>query len=197
MTYNAVNQFIRSIAVLLLSACLAQGAWAQFNVSGPGFVPDENGRNLDEPYPKGAAQEAPNASEVPNASESPPVFVWPTIGKILMGFDESKNRKGMDIGGELGTPILAAANGKVVYAGEGLRGYGKLIIIRHKNTFLTAYAHNQTLLVKEDQLVNTGQQIAEMGSSETDRAKLHFEIRRLGKPVDPLLYLPMLLYGNR
>jgi lipoprotein NlpD len=192
-----VNQFIRSIAVLLLSAGLGQGACAQFNVSGPGFVPDENGRNLDEPYPKGAAQEAPNASEVPNASESPPVFVWPTIGKILMGFDESKNRKGMDIGGELGTPILAAANGKVVYAGEGLRGYGKLIIIRHKNTFLTAYAHNQTLLVKEDQLVNTGQQIAEMGSSETDRAKLHFEIRRLGKPVDPLLYLPMLLYGNR
>ena len=186
-----MNQFIRVIAVLLLSACLIKGAGAQFNVSGPGFVPDENGRNLDEPYPKGAAQ------ETPNVSEPPPAFAWPTIGKLLMEFDESKNRKGIDIGGELGTPIAAAANGKVVYAGEGLRGYGKLIIIRHNKTFLTAYAHNQTLLVKEDQLVNTGQQIAEMGSSEADRTKLHFEIRRSGKPVDPLLYLPILLYGNR
>ena len=84
---------------------------------------------------------------------------------------------------------MAAAEGKVVYAGEGLRGYGKLIIIKHNNTFLTAYAHNQSILVKEDQSVKKGQKIAEMGSSDSDRVKLHFEIRERGRPVDPMKYL--------
>ena len=86
--------------------------------------------------------------------------------------------------------MVAAADGKVVYAGAGLRGYGNLIILKHNNTFLTAYAHNQTLLVKEDQSVKKGQKIAEMGSTDSDRVKLHFEIRRSGKPVDPARYLP-------
>ena len=86
--------------------------------------------------------------------------------------------------------VLAAADGRVVYSGAGLRGYGNLIILKHNNTYLTAYAHNQTLLVKEDQSVRKGQKIAEMGSSDTDRVKLHFEIRRQGKPVDPAKYLP-------
>ena len=84
---------------------------------------------------------------------------------------------------------MAAAEGKVVYAGEGLRGYGKLIIIKHNNTFLTAYAHNQSILVKEDQSVKKGQKIAEMGSTDSDRVKLHFEIRERGRPVDPMKYL--------
>jgi lipoprotein NlpD len=96
----------------------------------------------------------------------------------------------MDIAGRKGAPVLAAANGRVVYAGAGLRGYGNLIILKHNNTYLTAYAHNQSLLVKEDQTVRKGQKIAEMGSSDTDRVKLHFEIRRQGKPVDPSRYLP-------
>ena len=108
---------------------------------------------------------------------------------MLTGFDEVKN-KGFDISGKAGDPIVAAADGRVVYAGAGLRGYGNLIILKHNNTFLTAYAHNQTLLVKEDQSVKKGQKIAEMGSSDADRVKLHFEIRRQGKPVDPAKYLP-------
>lgn len=116
---------------------------------------------------------------------------WPTaaVGGVLAGFDEQKN-KGLDIGGKPGDPVLAAADGRVVYAGAGLRGYGNLIILKHNNTYLSAYAHNQALLVKEDQAVRKGQKIAEMGSSDADRTKLHFEIRRQGKPVDPARYLP-------
>lgn len=108
---------------------------------------------------------------------------------MVAGFDEAKN-KGLGIGGKAGDPVLAAADGRVVYAGAGLRGYGNLVILKHNNTFLTAYAHNQKLLVKEDQDVKKGQKIAEMGSTDADRVKLHFEIRRSGKPVDPARYLP-------
>jgi lipoprotein NlpD len=116
-------------------------------------------------------------------------WIWPGSGTVLAGFDEVKN-KGLDIGGNAGDPVLAAGEGKVVYAGAGLRGYGNLIILKHNNTYLTAYAHNQTLLVKEDQTVKKGQKIAEMGNSDADRVKLHFEVRRQGKPVDPAKYLP-------
>ncbi|MEI8029351.1 MAG: peptidoglycan DD-metalloendopeptidase family protein [Comamonadaceae bacterium] len=117
-------------------------------------------------------------------------WIWPTNGAVLAGFDEIKN-KGLDIGGSAGDPVLAAADGRVVYVGAGLRGYGNLIILKHNNTYLSAYAHNQTLLIKEDQSVRKGQKIAEMGSSDTDRVKLHFEVRRQGKPVDPVKYLPV------
>jgi lipoprotein NlpD len=116
-------------------------------------------------------------------------WIWPAQGPLIAGFDEAKN-KGLDIGGKAGDPVLAAADGRVVYAGAGLRGYGNLIILKHNNTYLTAYAHNRTLLVKEDQSVQKGQKIAEMGNSDADRVKLHFEIRRQGKPVDPARYLP-------
>ena len=116
-------------------------------------------------------------------------FVWPGTGAVIAGFDEAKN-KGLDLGGKAGDPVVAAADGRVVYAGAGLRGYGNLVILKHNNTYLTAYAHNQTLLVKEDQTVRKGQKIAEMGNSDADRVKLHFEIRRQGKPVDPAKYLP-------
>ncbi len=116
-------------------------------------------------------------------------WIWPASGSLIAGFDEAKN-KGYDISGKAGDPVLAAADGRVVYAGAGLRGYGNLIILKHNNTYLTAYAHNQTLLVKEDQSVQKGQKIAEMGNSDADRVKLHFEIRRQGKPVDPSRYLP-------
>jgi lipoprotein NlpD len=116
-------------------------------------------------------------------------WIWPAQGTLLGGFDDAKN-KGLDIGGRAGDAVIAAADGRVVYSGAGLRGYGNLIILKHNNTFLTAYAHNQTLLVKEDQAVKKGQKIAEMGNSDADRVKLHFEIRRQGKPVDPAKYLP-------
>jgi len=114
---------------------------------------------------------------------------WPVNGPILVGFDEVKN-KGLDLGGSAGDAVLAAADGRVVYVGAGLRGYGNLIILKHNSTYLSAYAHNQSLLVKEDQSVRKGQKIAEMGSSDADRVKLHFEVRRQGKPVDPAKYLP-------
>jgi lipoprotein NlpD len=118
-------------------------------------------------------------------------FMWPASGPLLTGFDEAKN-KGLDIGGKVGDPVVAAADGQVVYAGAGLRGYGNLLILKHNNIFLTAYAHNQALLVKEDQKVKKGQKIAEMGSSDSPNGvKLHFEIRRQGKPVDPAKLLPI------
>jgi len=130
---------------------------------------------------------APGA--VVDSAEEVLTFKWPTRGQLISGFDEVKN-KGLDIAGKAGDPVLAAADGRVVYAGSGLRGYGNLIILKHNNTYLTAYAHNQTLLVKEDQAIKQGQKIAEMGNSDADQVKLHFEIRRQGKPVDPIKYLP-------
>jgi len=129
------------------------------------------------------------APAVADSVEEALLFKWPTRGNLLAGFDEVKN-KGLDIAGKAGDPVLAAADGRVVYAGSGLRGYGNLIILKHNNTYLTAYAHNQTLLVKEDQVIKQGQKIAEMGNSDADQVKLHFEIRRQGKPVDPAKYLP-------
>ncbi|WP_395028206.1 peptidoglycan DD-metalloendopeptidase family protein [Comamonas odontotermitis] len=132
---------------------------------------------------------APAAAEAPAAADNNVGFIWPSSGTVIAGFDDSRN-KGLDIGGKAGDPVVAAADGRVIYAGAGLRGYGNLILIKHNNTYLTAYAHNQTLLVKDDQVVRKGQKIAEMGSSDADRVKLHFEVRRQGKPVDPSRYLP-------
>ena len=135
---------------------------------------------------------APVASATPAApADEGLAFIWPAAGPLLGGFDEAKN-KGLDIGGKAGDAVMAAADGQVVYAGAGLRGYGNLLILKHNNTFLTAYAHNQALLVKEDQKVKKGQKIAEMGNSDSaSGVKLHFEIRRQGKPVDPAKLLPV------
>lgn len=146
------------------------------------------------PVPTAPASAAASASSTPGPTVSPTAdddidWIWPTSGAVLAGFDEVKN-KGLDIGGVAGDPVVAAADGRVVYVGAGLRGYGNLIILKHNNTYLTAYAHNKTLLIKEDQSVRKGQKIAEMGSSDSDRVKLHFEVRRQGKPVDPARYLP-------
>jgi lipoprotein NlpD len=115
-------------------------------------------------------------------------WMWPAKGKVLSPFSEAS--KGMDIAGRKGAPVLAAAAGRVVYAGAGLRGYGKLVIIKHNNTWLSAYAHNDNILVKEQQDVRKGQKIAEIGSSDADQVMLHFEVRRQGKPVDPAKILP-------
>jgi lipoprotein NlpD len=135
---------------------------------------------------------APAAPAAPVAVgvEDDVAWAWPAAGSVLAGFDEARQAKGLAIGGKAGDPVLAAADGRVVYAGSGLRGYGNLVIVKHNATFLSAYAHNQTLLVKEDQVVRRGQKIAEMGSSEAERVQLHFEIRRLGRPVDPARLLP-------
>ncbi len=116
-------------------------------------------------------------------------WAWPAAGSVATPFDDVKS-KGLAIAGKAGDPVLAAADGRVVYAGSSLRGYGNLIILKHNSTYLTAYAHNQALLVKEDQAVRRGQKIAEMGSTDADRVQLHFEIRKMGKPIDPAKLLP-------
>jgi lipoprotein NlpD len=116
-------------------------------------------------------------------------FMWPAKGRVLAGFSEPTS-KGVDIGGKLGDPVVAAAQGRVMYTGTGIRGYGKLIVIKHDNGFNSVYAHNREILVKEGQSVARGQKIAELGDSDADAPKLHFEIRKSGKPVDPLRYLP-------
>jgi lipoprotein NlpD len=152
--------------------------------------------------PAAAAGSAAGSDSAPQAAVSPPAtppapregdedvnWLWPASGPVVSGFDDSKS-KGLAIVGKAGDPVVAAADGRVVYAGSGLRGYGNLIILKHNNTYLTAYAHNQTLLVKEDQAVRRGQRIAEMGSSDADRVQLHFEIRKQGKPIDPAKLLP-------
>jgi lipoprotein NlpD len=117
------------------------------------------------------------------------LWQWPAPGKVIEGFDETRN-KGIDIAGNDGDPVLAAADGEVVYVGAALRGYGNLVIVKHSEEFISAYAHNKQILVKQGQAVKRGQRIAEIGRSDADRTKLHFEIRRQGKPVDPLKYLP-------
>lgn len=124
-------------------------------------------------------------------TETDDVLEWsiPTKGKVIGVYSESANRKGVDIAGIKGQAVLASAAGKVVYSGSGLRGYGKLVIIKHNKTFLSAYAHNEKILVKEGQSVTKGQQIAEMGDTDSDQVKLHFEIRQFGKPVDPAKFL--------
>ena len=143
-----------------------------------------------------AAPAAQVASAVPTGTLPPRdgpdddvQWAWPAAGTVVTAFDENRS-KGLAIAGKAGDPVLAAADGRVVYAGSGLRGYGNLVIVKHNATFLTAYAHNQTLLVKEDQAVRRGQKIAEMGSTDADKVQLHFEIRKLGKPIDPAKLLP-------
>ena len=116
-------------------------------------------------------------------------FAWPARGRILAGFAEPNN-KGLDIAGRPGDPVLAAAPGRVMYTGTGIRGYGKLIVIKHENNFNSVYAHNREILVKEGQNVARGQRIAELGDTDADAPKLHFEIRKSGRPVDPMRYLP-------
>ncbi|MFM2345996.1 MAG: hypothetical protein RL654_749 [Pseudomonadota bacterium] len=138
------------------------------------------------PVPAPAAGPAATAGREADDDVS---WMWPSQGPIVTGFEGTRS-KGVAISGKEGDPVLAAADGRVVYAGSGLRGYGNLIIIKHNDTLLTAYAHNKALLVREDQVVRRGQKIAEMGSSDTDRVKLHFEVRRKGKPVDPVKVLP-------
>lgn len=116
-------------------------------------------------------------------------WMWPSDGRIVATFDEGKN-KGIDIAGKLGQQVLAAGAGKVMYAGSGIRGYGNLVIVKHSNSLLSAYAHNRLIVVKEGQTVTKGEKIAEMGDSDADSVKLHFEIRQQGKPVDPSRFLP-------
>lgn len=135
------------------------------------------------------AQPTPNVSTAPVSQGEQEDWLWPAGGPLLGNFGQAGG-KGIDIAGEPRSPVIASGPGKVVYSGNGLRGYGKLLIVKHSGEFLTAYAHNHALLVKEGDWVKAGQKIAEMGDTDSDRVKLHFEIRQYGKPLDPLKYLP-------
>ncbi len=144
------------------------------------------------PKPPPAAKTEPSAAPLvqkPSSQEFGP-WAWPVKGTILNTFSETGANKGLDIAGTRNQAVAAAADGRVVYQGSGLRGYGQLIIVKHNDDFLSAYAHNDKMHVKEGDVVKRGQKIAEMGSTGTDQVKLHFEIRRHGVPVDPLRYLP-------
>jgi lipoprotein NlpD len=140
--------------------------------------------------PPAAMEPKPAVRPEAERSEDDLDWIWPASGKVISGFNESANLKGIAIAGKLGQPVLASAPGRVIFSGTGIRGFGKLIVIKHNNTFLSVYAHNNTLLVKEGQTVSKGQKIAEMGNTDADQVKLHFEIRRFGKPVDPGRLLP-------
>jgi lipoprotein NlpD len=168
----------------------------------PVAAPKVETRPLDVRVATASSTAAPVIASLPPAeSAAPPAplqaregddniaWSWPAAGTVKTPFQEGK-AKGLDISGKAGEPVLAAADGRVVYAGSGLRGYGNLVILKHNSTYLSAYAHNQVLLVKEDQSVRRGQKIAEMGSTDADGVQLHFEIRKQGKPIDPARLLP-------
>ena len=150
---------------------------------------DKDEPKVDKPVAVAAAPAVAPGAVVRADSDERLSWQWPSDGKIVATFDEGKN-KGIDIAGKAGQQVMAAGAGKVMYAGSGIRGYGNLVIVKHSNSLLSAYAHNRSIVVKEGDSVNKGQMIAEMGDSDADSVKLHFEIRQQGKPVDPSRFLP-------
>jgi lipoprotein NlpD len=184
-----IDQIIRLSEAPVAAAPATPGAQSAVGSEASGVVvkPVSEGASMQ------ASNDAPRVAVVePETAPVPAAgiaLIWPAEGAIVSRFD-GNNNKGVGIGGKLGAPVMAAADGRVVYSGAGLRGYGNLVILKHDDTYLTAYAHNQALLVKEDQVVKRGQRIAEMGSTESDRVKLHFEVRKDGTPVDPMKLLP-------
>jgi lipoprotein NlpD len=156
-------------------------AYARLNKTGEPAKPTEAKSEAKPEAPAAAPTLAPGPDDV--------AWMWPSSAKVSAAYSDAGN-KGIDFAGKAGDPVLAAGEGKVVYAGSGLRGFGELVIVKHNATYLSAYAHNRKILVKEGQQVSRGQKIAEMGNTDADSVKLHFEIRKQGKPVDPAQYLP-------
>lgn len=163
----------------------SDAAWARLGGSPPPAVEADKGAPLAAAV-KRDKDKGPKTVEKDSVDDDTLEWAWPTKGEVLYRFGESGRPKGIGIGGKAGQPVLAAADGKIVYSGSGLRGYGRLVIIKHNDTYLSVYAHNQALLVKEGDLAKRGQKIAEMGDSDATRVALHFEVRRYGQPVDPL-----------
>lgn len=163
---------------------------ADVSSSGAVVTPVRPGNTSTQPVDSAGAASTPAASSGASAgaSDSAIALAWPARGSLISRFDDKAN-KGIDIGGKRGDPVVAADDGKVIHVGP-LRGYGNLVIIKHNDTFLTAYGNNDKVLVTEQSTVKKGQKIAEMGSTDADRVKLHFEVRRNGKPVDPMRFLP-------
>lgn len=166
----------------------SEAALAELQKSEPANTAASGGSSVVAPAHTDAPKTGDRPTEAAAANEDAPAFIWPAEGKVVSNFDSGK--KGIDIAGKSGQPVVAAAAGKVMYAGSGIRGYGNLVIVKHSNNLLSAYAHNKTIVVKEGQTVGKGEKIAEMGNSDSDSVKLHFEIRQQGKPVDPAKYLP-------
>ena len=163
---------------------------------GSAIIPQSAAASASAAAPAAPGAKPPAAAAREAATPAPPRegdddinWAWPATAPVSTPFDDARN-KGLVFRGKAGDPVYAAADGRVVYAGSGLRGYGNLVILKHNATYLTAYAHNQTLLVKDDQQVKRGQKIAEMGSTDADGVQLHFEIRKQGKPIDPARLLP-------
>jgi len=174
---------------------LGSVARAPAPAAGPGNVKSQP-KGVRLPYSDQTYAQMASLNPEPKAGEQQGIkdeddldWMWPAAGKIVGAFNDSSS-KGIAIAGKSGQPVLASAAGKVIFSGTGIRGFGRLIVIKHNKTFLSVYAHNSELLVKEGQTVAKGQKIAEMGNTDTDQVKLHFEIRRLGKPVDPVKLLP-------
>jgi len=193
------DQAVRELSLAATAVPAPRETLAMTAPPGPRVEPAPGPRTEPTPEPKPDAKSdvrpSPPAgsagNRAPSTSDPDQIdWAWPTKGKIIAGFSDTANLKGIDIGGTAGQAVHASAAGRVVYAGSGLRGYGKLIIIKHNATYLSAYAHNREILVKEGQQVTRGQKIAEMGNTDADQVKLHFEIRRQGKPMDPAKYLP-------
>jgi len=179
---------------------LGTGPGSPGSVTGARMEP----RGVRVPYSDQAYAQMSGAKSDPAVAAKPPIpaeprpfppdtdevdWIWPVTGKIVSPFNDASN-KGIGIAGKMGQPVVAAGPGRVIFSGTGIRGLGKLIVIKHNEKFLSVYAHNRELLVKEGQTVTRGQKIAEMGNTDSDQVKLHFEIRRLGKPVDPAGLLP-------
>ena len=156
-------------------------AYARLNKTAEPAKPVDTKAETKPDAPAAAPAVATGPDDVP--------WLWPSSAKVSAPYSDSGN-KGLDFAGKAGDPVLAAGDGKVVYAGSGLRGFGELVIVKHNATYLSAYAHNRKILVKEGQQVSRGQKIAEMGNTDAESVKLHFEIRKQGKPVDPAQYLP-------
>lgn len=169
------------------------GSPGQVAASQSGTVTEDSGVEITPITPSGGAKPI-QAEPAPEIKPPAPTavtmgFIWPHPGQVIQGYKAGVN-KGIDLAAKVGDPVLASQAGRVVYSGNALRGYGNLIILKHDNNLLTAYAHNKTLLVKEGEPVTKGQKIAEAGQSDSDNPKLHFEVRKQGKPVDPMDYLP-------
>lgn len=162
-------------------------AWAQLQQRNDAEKSTGGAETPAEAAPEKPAEKIP--APVPAATEESVDWSWPVQGKMTAGFSEGGN-KGIDLAGKSGQPVFAAAGGKVTLVSNALRGYGNLVVVKHNTSYLSVYAHNSKILVKEGQTVTKGQQIAEIGNSDADQPGLHFEIRRQGKPVDPLQYLP-------
>ena len=160
------------------------------NQTAPRTTTQSTSSPTQDTQPAAKPQSTPAASTASIPSTPVSDWIWPAEGEIIAKFSAAQRRNGIEIAGQNGSPIRVAASGRVVYSGTGLIGYGRIIIVKHNTSFLSVYAHNSRVVVKEGDSVKRGQKIAEMGSTDTDRVKLHFEIRHNGKPVDPLRYLP-------